>query len=472
MNATTDIEPASAVSPKTLEGSLRSFSLFEILQFLRLGSLTGVLTVSRPGEQIQLMVRGGKIVNSSVFTHRQRLGELLLVRGIVSRREVDEILTDKHRNAIETPLGQILVERGILDHETLAQTLRLQIEEEIWALLQWREGEFRFNPCGTLTEAAPAVVELEIEPLILEGARRQDEWKTISAHVPGDDLVPVPVAPETYHIADHTLTANEWRLLALINGSLSVGALVDRSGLGRFETYRILASFVQQGWVTCESAGEAEARTSEAASRRSGDHTPSLGGAEDGPRTAGDNGQGPNGKTSLLPWRRAPAPREAEAPAPCGRAHRTCVTLAAAVANELIEAAQRRRIEDIRGRWPLTPLTWQRMTGRYPSADGVAVVNGLLDVSLFDRLWAPLPANLRSALVEDTWGAIVELIAVLADALRRQLPAREWERLRTQIGTNVQASTIEEPAPAGMTAAEVLMLFEDPSEEEDETDGR
>ncbi|NUP90103.1 MAG: hypothetical protein HUU25_09805, partial [Candidatus Sumerlaeia bacterium] len=162
----------------------------------------------------------------------------------------------------------------------------------------------------------------------------------------------------------------------------------------------------------------------------------------------------------------------AEAPAPCGRAHRTCVTLAAAVANELIEAAQRRRIEDIRGRWPLTPLTWQRMTGRYPSADGVAVVNGLLDVSLFDRLWAPLPANLRSALVEDTWGAIVELIAVLADALRRQLPAREWERLRTQIGTNVQASTIEEPAPAGMTAAEVLMLFEDPSEEEDETDGR
>ena len=81
---------------KTLEGSLSSFNLFEILQFLRLGAMTGVLTVEREDEQIQLMVRDGKIVNSSIFTHRQRLGELLLVRGIVTRRELDEMPDGVH----------------------------------------------------------------------------------------------------------------------------------------------------------------------------------------------------------------------------------------------------------------------------------------------------------------------------------------------------------------------------------------
>jgi hypothetical protein len=472
MTVSTEADTSASLSPKTLEGSLRSFSLFEILQFLRLGSLTGVLTVSRTGEQIQLMVRGGKIVNSSIFTHRQRLGELLRVRGIVSRRDLDDILASKHKNAIEKPLGQILVERGILDADVLTQTLRLQIEEEIWALLQWRDGEFRFNPCMNLTEAAPALVEIEIEPLILEGARRQDEWNTISQHVASDDLIPIPVPPESFHVADHSLTANEWRLLALINGSLSVGALVDRSGLGRFETYRILATFVQQGWIACESQREAEERTSEAASRRSGDHTPSLAGSGE-LEVPPPNGNGANGKSSLLRWRRAPVPREAEAaPAQASRRHLTPVTMAAAVVNELLVACARRRIEDIHGRWPLTPLTWQRLTGRFPSADAVTVINGLVDVSMFDRLWVPLPAGLRGAMIEDTWGALADLTGELVEALRRQLPARDWVRVRDQICAAVRAPEISEPGPPEMSGDALLVLVEDPVPEEEDTDGR
>ena len=44
--------PGADLNPtytKTLEGSLRSFNLFEVLQFLRLGAMTGILSISRDG---------------------------------------------------------------------------------------------------------------------------------------------------------------------------------------------------------------------------------------------------------------------------------------------------------------------------------------------------------------------------------------------------------------------------------------
>jgi hypothetical protein len=437
--------------PKTLEGSLRSFNLFEILQFLRLGSLTGVLTVSRTSEQIQLMIRHGRIVNSSIFTHRQRLGDLLLVRGLLSRRELEEILAAQREGSIDKPLGQVLLERRVLSEETLSQTLRLQLEEEIWALLNWSEGEFRFDPCETLAEAAPAMIELEIEPLILEGSRRQDEWRTIAQLIPGDDFVPVPVPPAEFHECDRSLTANEWRLLALINGLLSVGALVDRSGLGRFETYRILANFAQQGWVACEERRVAEERTSEAASRRTGDRSPEE----------MDPGDGSGVRAALTRWRKPTR----ETVTQVARSHATPIGLAAAVANELLVTVQRRRIESPEGHWPLTPLIWQRLTGRYPAADGVVVVSGLLDTSLFDSLWAPLTSpDTRAHLAEDTWAATVDLIDSLLDALGRDLPPREWAKLESQLALDIHEAIVEEEPPVGLTPADLAAIIQSAQE--------
>lgn len=432
-----DNEGNGTATAKTLEGSLRSFNLFEILQFLRLGSLTGVLTVSRDAEQIQLMTRNGKIVNSSVFTHRQRLGDLLMLRGVISRRELDEILLAQREGSIEKPLGQILLERRILTEETLSQTLRLQLEEEIWDLLNWTDGEFRFDPIDAIHESAPAMVELEIEPLILEGSRRQDEWRTIVELIPSDDMVPVPVPPAEFHECDRGLTSNEWRLLALINGSLSIAALVDRSGLGRFETCRILATFVQQGWIACEPAPIAAERTSTAASRRTSDKAAEV-----------DN-------ESSVPRRRKKHQESAQS-----QTYETLIGLATHLANQLLTTVERRRIESPEEVWPLTPLLWQRLTGRFPAADGVRVVNGLLDSSLFESMWAPLThPTTRADLAEDTWGAISELIERLVAALSEGLPPREWSKIESQLALEIATATVEEEPPAGLSAADVSALL-------------
>jgi Domain of unknown function (DUF4388) len=434
-----------------LEGSLRSFNLFEILQFLRLGGMNGILSVSREDERIQLMFREGKIVNSSVFTHRQRLGELLLVRGAISRRDIDDILEGQRKGEISAPLGQALLDLGLLDQETLAQTLRLQLEEEIWSLMGWDDGEFRFDPSDSVVETAPSIIEIEIEPLIIEGVRRQDEWKTITQHIGDDHAVPVPLPPETHHEPDNSLTQSEWRLLSIINGALTVGSIVDRSGLGRFETYRILANFIQQAWITCEPYLQAEERTSEAASRRAGDPTFAS-------ESAGDNG---SGRTW---WKKASRDTRNTTIADN---HRTPVSLAAALANEMLRTVQRRRIEDPWGCWPMTPLVWQRLTNRFPAADGIVVVGGLLDTDLFDRQWAVLTEpTVRALLIEDTWAALVDLTDLLAEALAQALPPREWNKLCAQLVTDLQASTVEEVGPLGMTATELVLILEHQTNEE------
>jgi hypothetical protein len=452
--------PGAGLNPtqtKTLEGSLRSFNLFEVLQFLRLGAMTGVLSISRDDDEIRLMVRQGKIINSSIFTHRQRLGELLMMRGILSRRELDEILSGQRVGAIQNPIGQVLLERKIIDQETLEQTLRLQLEEEIWSVLNWEDGEFRFDPMTAVVENAPILFELEIEPLILEESRRQDEWKLISQIIAHDELIPVPVPPEEYHERDPSLTANEWRLLAMLSGNLTVGALVERSGLGRFETYRILANYVRQNWIKCIQPGPDSKGLAESIPDRGQLVTQS------------DADQ--RGRNPLLLWKRPPrAP--AEITPNVGKSHRTLIGLEAAVANELMLAIRHHCEDDKSGLWPLTSLSWQYWTSHYPTADGVAIRGGLLDASLFEDLWCPLQnPMLRTQLAEDTWGAVGELIVHAVDTLREKMPARECEKFFAQLLADLETAEIGEDLPAGLTVKDLAALLEQKPDEEDSHNG-
>jgi hypothetical protein len=77
-----------------------------------------------------------------------------------------------------------------------------------------------------------------------------DEWARIVKNIPGELVVPSIVPPpdhserEIMHFSD-----NEWRVLSLINGYYNVASIASRSGIGRFETYRILNSFLASGLV-------------------------------------------------------------------------------------------------------------------------------------------------------------------------------------------------------------------------------
>lgn len=229
-----------------MQGSLTQIQLPEILQFLSMGKGSGILTLSRGGTEITLFVRNGKIVNSSSLERQRRLGELLVQRGILRRSTLSEVLALQRTVESDKRVGQILVERDIVKEQTIREVLRLQLEEEIWNLFAWEDGDFKFE-AAEANKLGDSIVEIDIEPLILEGTRRQDEWKKIQKTLPDDMVILTPKTLDDSFKRELKLSPAEWRVLAAVNGRFTIRALINRSAMGRFEVFNILYGFVKKG---------------------------------------------------------------------------------------------------------------------------------------------------------------------------------------------------------------------------------
>jgi hypothetical protein len=236
-----------------MQGSLTQIQLPEILQFLSMGKGSGILTLSRGGHEITLFVRNGKIVNSSSIERQRRLGELLIQRGILRRSTLSEVLALQRTVESDKRLGQILVERDIVKEQTIREVLRLQLEEEIWNLFAWEEGEFKFEAAEG-SKLGDSIVEIDIEPLILEGTRRMDEWKKIQKTLPDDMVVLTIKQLDDSFKRELKLSPAEWRVLAQVNGRFTIRAVINRAAMGRFETFHILYGFVRKGILVQKAA--------------------------------------------------------------------------------------------------------------------------------------------------------------------------------------------------------------------------
>lgn len=241
-----------------LEGRLNGpLTLPEVLQFLGMGRMTGTLTCVNGDYSASLTLRQGRLVNSSSVGRPRRLGQMLINRGLVDRMAVEEALAYQQDFSPETPLGRILVHRGHITMDQLRHAIRLQLEEELWDLFSMREGSYKFEHGSMDAVGIDSVVELDVEPLILEGTRRLDEWSRIVKNIPGDSAIPSIMSTEEamdremLHFSD-----SEWRVLSLVNGTFDMGCIAARSGLGKFETFRVINSFLASGLVVVRMPAE------------------------------------------------------------------------------------------------------------------------------------------------------------------------------------------------------------------------
>lgn len=236
-----------------MQGNLSQIQLPEVLQFISMGKNSGRLAIKDPGGNVTtLVIYRGKIVNSSALERQRRLGELLIHRGHLKRSSLTQLLAIQRTADSNKRLGEILIERDLIQESTLAEVLRLQLEEEIWNLFGLESGDFNFEQDDHLV-VKDKMVEIDIEPLLLEGTRRQDEWRKILKILPSDNLVIRVNDPRPFMGNEKIkLSPHQWKILSQINGKTSVRGIINRSGLGRFECYRVLNQFIQQGLLFIE----------------------------------------------------------------------------------------------------------------------------------------------------------------------------------------------------------------------------
>lgn len=127
-----------------IEGSLDDFRLPEILQMVAQQQKTGILTIQGDATIVAVSFLAGRVVaaDSLEETVEQRLGEVLMRRGLVTRSEFGEVAERERRG--EGRLVDLLVASGQLERQQVLDSLRQQTEELLTGLLDWEQGEFKF----------------------------------------------------------------------------------------------------------------------------------------------------------------------------------------------------------------------------------------------------------------------------------------------------------------------------------------
>jgi tetratricopeptide (TPR) repeat protein len=176
-----------------IKGSLSEASLPDVLQLLAMGSKTGALTLTVPGAGGTICFDNGRVCFASV-------------------------------NGRSVPT-----------------------EEAVFVMFKWNDGTFSFEP-GIQPPQGSRLVSVDPQALLLEGARRVDEWSMIEKKLPSFDAV---FALDRHQLLRNSsaFTEEQQRLLPLIDGFRDVHELMRQTHMGEFDVGKALFGLMSGGFL-------------------------------------------------------------------------------------------------------------------------------------------------------------------------------------------------------------------------------
>jgi Domain of unknown function (DUF4388) len=172
----------------SFQGSIQELPVPDIIQLVSVSAKTGMFTLIRGAERGYIYLKGGQMVHA-------RVGELT----------------------------------G---------------EEAIYALAIWNSGDFQFTPNE---QPDTATIEKSNTSLLMEAARRLDEWKVLSRKIPGMEYVPRFLRRDVAEPV--TLSPVEWNLVIAMDGKKSLAEIARGMGTSAFDTAKVVYGLITSGLV-------------------------------------------------------------------------------------------------------------------------------------------------------------------------------------------------------------------------------
>ena len=199
-----------------IEGPLQELALPDVFQLLDLSRKTGTLRV--------------------VSRTRDDEGMVYFNEG----RIIQAALRSKPAAAVDSEA---------LTPRELERKRRGQIEGVIFDLMNWREGFFTFEERSPAEFAPFAPGGIATESLLMESARRIDEWSRIADKIPHLGVVPALSDLPEDHETQLDLLPHEWAVLSLIDGDRDIRAIAIALGRAEFEAAKVVYGLITTGVV-------------------------------------------------------------------------------------------------------------------------------------------------------------------------------------------------------------------------------
>jgi len=226
-----------------LSGTIADWSFADILQVISAQHKSGTLKLQCGDEQVIISFRDGRIVVADFQEAARYSGFLRFLVDTgrlapIAARQALALLQQRGTHAMA-----LLEETALLDGESLPDAINAFVQELIYRVLLWDEGEYEFTAHEVALPANRAPIATE--GLLFEGMRRLDEWSHISTIVQPDTLFQLVRGARV----DPDLPRRERGLLRLIDGIQDVRALVRLAPLTEYEVGETLQNLHQAGLV-------------------------------------------------------------------------------------------------------------------------------------------------------------------------------------------------------------------------------
>lgn len=247
-----------------LQGNLRDFSTTQLLNLINLAGKTGTLFIfegiktgekdaiggdrMRPGkERARVSFKMGKLISAGLDGQDSNLVAVLNKAGKLSNEQA-RIIRERAKNTSDKALALLLISANYVTQRDVVSSVQQHTLDVVYNLLSWNEGPFRFDD-NVLPSNDRILVPIDLENVIIEGARRIKEIEQLTAHLPNLDMaLKFPENPREKFKGIH-LSVEEWRVVSFVNPKNTIRQIAKANNMSEIEIRRIVYGLEQAGLV-------------------------------------------------------------------------------------------------------------------------------------------------------------------------------------------------------------------------------
>ena len=230
-----------------LKGNLRDFSITQVLNLINLAQKTGSLIVERPSETVWLFFREGKLAYAQIEQEDSSLASILYNANKINQTQFRAI-KERAAHMSDKELGLLLINANYITQQDILTSLQSFFVDIVHRLYTWGEGLFRFD--NELTPPDDKIaVRINLENLIIEGARNLREREQLQVEIPSLDMALKFTDRTGVDIRNVNLSVEEWRVVSYINPKNTMHQISRTTKMNDLDIRRIVYGLLQAGLV-------------------------------------------------------------------------------------------------------------------------------------------------------------------------------------------------------------------------------
>lgn len=247
-----------------IQGNLRDFSTTQLLNLINLSGRTGVLRLFEglpTGEKdamqkpklaagkprADVYFRSGKLVYATVSGQHGDLIAVLNKTGKLNDTQA-KVMRDKAQGTSDKALALRLISANYVTKNDIVNSVQQYILGVVYDIMTWSQEIFRFDE-GQQPSDERILVPIDLEHVIIEGARRIEKIEEITQHIENLDMcLKFPENPKE-KLEGIQLSVEEWRVVSYVSPKNTIRQIAKQLNMSEIEIRRVVYGLEQAGIV-------------------------------------------------------------------------------------------------------------------------------------------------------------------------------------------------------------------------------